>query len=45
LAWDAAGVEASDLWRVAIGNYGDAPSLPQPLTLRPFEAVWWLLEA
>ncbi|HDJ1438248.1 TPA: alpha,alpha-phosphotrehalase [Serratia rubidaea] len=45
LAWDAAGVEASDLWRVAIGNYGDAPPQPQPLTLRPFEAVWWLLEA
>ncbi|QHA86852.1 alpha,alpha-phosphotrehalase [Serratia rhizosphaerae] len=43
-AWDAAGVAASDLWRVAIGNYADTPPQPQPLTLRPFEAVWWLLE-
>jgi len=27
-----------------MSNYADAPTQPQAITLRPFEAVWWLLE-
>ncbi|NDL65098.1 alpha,alpha-phosphotrehalase [Acerihabitans arboris] len=29
-------------WRRLISNYGDTPHAPQPLTLRPYEAVYWL---
>lgn len=44
LPWDAAGVEATQLWRPLISNYNDAIEQPQSSLLRPFEAVWWLLE-
>jgi trehalose-6-phosphate hydrolase len=44
LAWAAAGVEASAQWRPLMSNYADSADQPQALTLRPFEAVWWLLE-
>ncbi|MEX3022009.1 alpha,alpha-phosphotrehalase [Kluyvera sp. STS39-E] len=29
---------------VLMSNYADAPSSPTALTLRPFEAIWWLLD-
>jgi trehalose-6-phosphate hydrolase len=44
LAWQAEGVEPSALWRPLMGNYADAPAQPLATSLRPFEAVWWLLE-
>ncbi|MEM0653199.1 alpha,alpha-phosphotrehalase [Klebsiella huaxiensis] len=31
-------------WRVLISNYAEAASRPSDMTLRPFEAVWWLQE-
>ncbi|CAI0992032.1 alpha,alpha-phosphotrehalase [Serratia marcescens] len=43
-AWAAAGVEPSAQWRPLMSNYSDSADQPQALTLRPFEAVWWLLE-
>lgn len=45
LAWDAAGVEFSELWRPLISNYMDAAEQPRAGVLRPFEASWWLLES
>jgi len=33
---------AFDNCHVLMSNYPDAPSAPTALTLRPFEAVWWL---
>ncbi|PVZ88994.1 alpha,alpha-phosphotrehalase [Serratia sp. S1B] len=44
LSWDAAGVEPTQLWRPLISNYHDAIEQPQGSLLRPFEAIWWLLE-
>jgi trehalose-6-phosphate hydrolase len=44
LVWDAEGVEPSSQWRPLMGNYADAADQPQAMTLRAFEAVWWLLE-
>jgi trehalose-6-phosphate hydrolase len=44
LVWQAEGVEPSALWRPLMSNYADAPAQPQTTSLRPFEAVWWLLE-
>ena len=31
-------------WRPLMSNYSDSADQPQALTLRPFRAVWWLLE-
>lgn len=31
-------------WRVAIGNYAEVAEKPSAMTLRPFEAVWWVQE-
>lgn len=44
LAWGAEGVELSARWHPLISNYADAAQRPQAMTLRPFEAIWWLLE-
>ena len=30
-------------WQVVMSNYAEAANAPQAMTLRPFEAVWWLL--
>lgn len=29
-------------WRVVLSNYAEVASQPAAMTLRPFEAVWWL---
>lgn len=29
-------------WQVVMSNYAEAANAPQAMTLRPFEAVWWL---
>ena len=29
-------------WRVLMSNYRETSARPAPMTLRPFEAVWWL---
>ena len=29
-------------WQVIMSNYAEAANAPQAMTLRPFEAVWWL---
>ena len=31
-------------WRVLMSNYAEAANRPAAMTLRPFEAVWWLQE-
>lgn len=31
-------------WQKLLANYADTPELPQPLQLRPYEAVYWLGE-
>ncbi|MDY1037752.1 alpha,alpha-phosphotrehalase [Lelliottia sp. CFBP8978] len=40
--WQPHAVEGN--WRVAMGNYAEVASQPAAMTLRPFEAVWWLQE-
>ncbi|KAA9001303.1 alpha,alpha-phosphotrehalase [Affinibrenneria salicis] len=32
-------------WILLMGNYPDAPAQPRDVTLRPFEACWWLQTA
>lgn len=32
------------VWRRIMANYDDTPPTPRPLTLRPYEAVYWLRE-
>ncbi len=34
--------EMSGDWRALIGNYAETSNRPAAMTLRPFEAVWWL---
>ena len=34
--------EMSGDWRALIGNYAETANRPAAMTLRPFEAVWWL---
>ena len=29
-------------WRVVLSNYAEVAAKPSAMTLRPFEAVWWL---
>jgi trehalose-6-phosphate hydrolase len=29
-------------WQVVIRNYDEVANAPAPMTLRPYEAVWWL---
>ncbi|MNE81790.1 Oligo-1,6-glucosidase 1 [compost metagenome] len=29
-------------WRVVLSNYAEVSSQPIAMTLRPFEAIWWL---
>ncbi|MDK9603630.1 alpha,alpha-phosphotrehalase [Lelliottia wanjuensis] len=31
-------------WRVVISNYAEVAAKPTAMTLRPFEAVWWMQE-
>ena len=31
-------------WQVLMSNYAEAANRPAAMTLRPFEAVWWLQE-
>ncbi|WP_279027339.1 alpha,alpha-phosphotrehalase [Gibbsiella quercinecans] len=44
LALEVEGIEPGELWRRLVCNYADAPEHPHAVTLRPFEAVWWVLE-
>lgn len=34
--------EMSGEWRALIGNYAETSNRPAAMTLRPFEAVWWV---
>lgn len=34
--------EAQGDWKMIISNYAETTPRPTGLTLRPFEAVWWL---
>ena len=38
--WQPEGTDGE--WRVLLGNYEEPPATPQAMTLRPYEAVWWL---
>uniref|UniRef100_UPI0015924348 hypothetical protein n=1 Tax=Salmonella enterica TaxID=28901 RepID=UPI0015924348 len=29
-------------WQALLHNYGEVASQPAAMTLRPFEAIWWL---
>ncbi|WP_411706058.1 alpha,alpha-phosphotrehalase [Edaphovirga cremea] len=40
--WDAQTLPAGGTWRVLMSNYADAISAPATLTLRPFEAIYWI---
>jgi len=44
LRWHPADMPARRSWRRLLSNYGDAPQQPQSVMLRPFEAIWWLME-
>ncbi|MEI2263674.1 alpha,alpha-phosphotrehalase [Erwinia sp. CGal63] len=44
LRWHPADMPAKRSWRRLLSNYGDAPQQPQSVMLRPFEAIWWLME-
>lgn len=39
-AWQPA--EAPGEWKMIISNYAETTPRPTGLTLRPFEAIWWL---
>ncbi len=32
----------SGQWQALLHNYGEVASQPAAMTLRPFEAIWWL---
>jgi len=38
--WDDASFSGE--WEVLMNNYPDSPAVPGKVTLRPFEAVYWL---
>lgn len=38
-----AGATSADRAEILLSNYPDAPPAPSAVTLRPYEAVWWLL--
>lgn len=40
--WDAQTLPAGGTWRVLMSNYADAIPAPATLTLRPFEAIYWI---
>jgi len=44
LRWHPADMPARRSWRRLLSNYGDAQQQPQSVMLRPFEAIWWLME-
>jgi trehalose-6-phosphate hydrolase len=35
-------VQADGNWQVLMHNYAEVASQPGDMTLRPFEAVWWV---
>lgn len=37
------GATSADKAEILLSNYPDAPPAPSAMTLRPYEAVWWLL--